>query len=489
MELFLRRRPEISIRKSENTSIARSIGMSREAVEAHFADLRVMTEHSLFDKPGHIYNTDETGLQLNTRAGHVLAEKGSKSIPSISPGEKGETISVIACCNAEGGFIPPYCIFKGKNKKEEWLDGMPPGSQIKMSKKSAYVNGEIFLDWLQTQFLPRKPLGKVLLILDGHTSHTTNLDFLEFSEENNIILFCLPAHTTHYLQPLDRAFFKSLKGHYYDACRHMLRSNPKRVLNRLQFGKLLGEAWGKSATAQNAISAFNSTGILPYNPLAIPDYAFLNQNPVCAVQNPVNNETIPARPDCPQPGPSGIQHQYTTPNKSTAADNITPSKALDEVSPVPVISFAVKRARKKISGDLTSPEFIKNKKEKMTTTKKSVSKVAVKSLSKKTRKNKYSSESSSSEDQSGDGGVLLNDHSSGDEQFSDLENECVGCNEDYRLTKKKDEWLQCILCKRWLHESCTSFMNLCQNCGNVASKNRKSNDVQLSYLLRSVSPP
>lgn len=55
----------------------------------------------------------------------------------------------------------------------------------------------------------------------------------------------------------------------------------------------------------------------------------------------------------------------------------------------------------------------------MTTTKKSVSKVAVKSLSKKTRKNKYSSESSSSEDRFGDGGVLLNDHSSGDEQFSD----------------------------------------------------------------------
>lgn len=168
--------------------------MSREAVEAHFADLeRVMTEHSLFDKPGHIYNTDETGLQLNTRAGHVLAEKSSKSIPSISPGEKGETISVIACCNAEGGFIPPYCIFKGKNKKEEWLDGMPPGSQIKMSEKSAYVNGEIFLDWLKTQFLPRKPLGKVLLILDGHTSQTTNLDLLEFSEENNIIFFLLIA--------------------------------------------------------------------------------------------------------------------------------------------------------------------------------------------------------------------------------------------------------------------------------------------------------
>lgn len=99
-------------------------------------------------------------------------------------------------------------------------------------------------------------------------------------------------------------------------------------------------------------------------PVAIPDYAFLNQNPVCAVQNPVNNETIPARPDSPQPGPSGIQHQNTTPNKSTAADNITPGKALDEVSPVPVVSFAVKRARKKNQEILLHLNLLKTKKRK-----------------------------------------------------------------------------------------------------------------------------
>lgn len=132
----------------------------------------------------------------------------------------------------------------------------------------------------------------------------------------------------------------------------------------MQFGKLLGEAWGKSATAQNAISAFKSTGILPYNPLAIPDYAFLNQNPVCAVQNPVNNETIPARPDSPQPGPSVIQHQNTTPNKSTAADNITPGKALDEVSPVPVVSLREKERVKKYQEILLHLNLLKTKKRK-----------------------------------------------------------------------------------------------------------------------------
>lgn len=97
--------------------------------------------------------------------------------------------------------------------------------------------------------------------------------------------------------------------------------------------------------------------------------------------------------------------------------------------------------------------------------------LAVKSVNRKKEKKNYSSESSSSEDETGD--VTLNDQSSTDEQFSDFENECVGCNEDYRLTKKKEEWLQCILCKRWLHENCTSFVNLCQNCGkNVACQKK-----------------
>ncbi|XP_072400195.1 uncharacterized protein [Diabrotica undecimpunctata] len=183
-----------------------------------------MTEYNFYDKPGQIFNTDETGLRLNTRAGQVLAEKGSKCVPSVSPSEKGETISVIACCSAEEIFLPPYCIFKGKNKKDEWHYGMPPDSKIRTSKKSALVNNDIFLEWLQTHFLPRKPPGKTLLILDGHTSHTINLDLLEFADQNEIILFCLPSHTTHYLQPLDRAFFKSLKSNFYAECRFMVQT-------------------------------------------------------------------------------------------------------------------------------------------------------------------------------------------------------------------------------------------------------------------------
>ena len=51
----------------------------------------------------------------------------------------------------------------------------------------------------------------VLLLTDGQKLDI-NLDVIELCHENNIILFCLPPHTTHALQPLDVAVFKSLKN-------------------------------------------------------------------------------------------------------------------------------------------------------------------------------------------------------------------------------------------------------------------------------------
>ena len=74
--------------------------------------------------------------------------------------------------------------------------------------------------------MSRKPLRKVLLILNGYTSHCNLCEMLKFAEENKIIMLCLPPHTTHYLQPLDRAVFKSLKTHYYAACNNFIKINP-----------------------------------------------------------------------------------------------------------------------------------------------------------------------------------------------------------------------------------------------------------------------
>ncbi|XP_072392148.1 uncharacterized protein [Diabrotica undecimpunctata] len=118
LEPFLRRSKQLSVRKSEGVSAARALGMNKTDVSAYFTLLKnILNEHSLMDKSGSIYNIDETGLQLNNMPEHVIAIKGLKNVASVTSAEKGETISVIACCNAEGSFIPPVCIFE-KQKSE-----------------------------------------------------------------------------------------------------------------------------------------------------------------------------------------------------------------------------------------------------------------------------------------------------------------------------------------------------------------------------------
>ncbi|CAH1998542.1 unnamed protein product [Acanthoscelides obtectus] len=181
LQSFLRRNPTITNRKSEGLSLPRSQSMNREVVK-----------NILFDKPMNIFNMDKSGLQLNNRPDKVLAEQGSKSVSAITSSEKGETITLVACCNAEGTFLPPATIMKGKNIKKEFEDNLPPGSKLFMSPKSAYMNSQFCLSWLKEHFTPRKPEGKTLL-LDGHTPHSTSVEMLEYAKENDIILLCFPS--------------------------------------------------------------------------------------------------------------------------------------------------------------------------------------------------------------------------------------------------------------------------------------------------------
>ena len=100
--------------------------MKREEVSKYFDLLEnTLKDNYLFDKPGNIFNVDESGLQLNNKPDKVIAMKGSKDVHVLTSGEKGETVTLVACCNAEGNFLPPYCIFKGVNKKQEYGDGLP----------------------------------------------------------------------------------------------------------------------------------------------------------------------------------------------------------------------------------------------------------------------------------------------------------------------------------------------------------------------------
>lgn len=276
---FLRRNPELSIRKPQGLSIDRTEGMNREEVGQYFALLeKALTNLQLMDKPNRIFNMDECGVQLNNEPQRVVAMKGSKNVHVVTSGERGETVTIIGCCNAEGSFLPPMCIMKGVRHKPEFEDGLPAGGKVIMNKKSAYSNSKCFMDWLANHFVPRKPPGRVLLLLDGHASHMNSLDMLNFAEDNEITLLCFPSHCTHWLQPLDRSYFKPFKLYWTETCNSYVTAHPGRKITRYQFGNLLKMAWTRSATMSTGANGFMASGIFPFNPHVVPDHAYLTCN-------------------------------------------------------------------------------------------------------------------------------------------------------------------------------------------------------------------
>ena len=111
----------------------------------------------------------------------------------------------------------------------------------------------------------------MLLLLDGHSSHFT-LEAIKFAAENEIILFCLPPHTTHVAQPLDVSFFSPLKKHWSRVCHEYMADNPGKVVTRFQFSSLFNKAWFLSIQPHTIVSGFRKVGVYPFNSTAIKPY-------------------------------------------------------------------------------------------------------------------------------------------------------------------------------------------------------------------------
>ena len=110
---FLERQPHLCLRKGDPTANVHMDAMAnKEALDNYFKLLKeVMEENNLMDKPGQIYNVDESGMPLDHRPPRVLTTKGEKKkVRYCTSGNKSQ-ITVIGCVNATGQIIPPFVIF------------------------------------------------------------------------------------------------------------------------------------------------------------------------------------------------------------------------------------------------------------------------------------------------------------------------------------------------------------------------------------------
>lgn len=205
-------------------------------------------------------------MTVQTKSSKVFALKGRRQVGSLTSAEKRCSLDVCSLYVSRGTFIPPMVIFPRQRMKVEPQDGSPPGT-VFACHPSGWMQTEIFTQWFKHFLRFAKPSkdDPVLLVLDGHATHTRNLDFIEKARRNHTIVVCIPPHCSHKLQPLDVAFMGPFNTYYVQAIERFLRNNPGRQVTQYQVSRLLGESFLGAATPTVAVKGFRRCAIVPIN--------------------------------------------------------------------------------------------------------------------------------------------------------------------------------------------------------------------------------
>jgi hypothetical protein len=136
------------------------------------------------------------------------------------------------------------------------------------TSENGWTDDFLCKEWFTKSFIPqastRNTSGKhILLIYDGHGSHDT-LDLIELACKHNIILFCLPPHTTHKLQPLDVGVFGPFSRAWTDHCDEII-DNTGEEMPREDFIKEYMAVQHATFKAPTIQAAWRKSGCWPIN--------------------------------------------------------------------------------------------------------------------------------------------------------------------------------------------------------------------------------
>ena len=183
------------------------------------------------------------------------------------PGRQ-EWVTAVECICADGSSIVPLIIFKGKNVLNTWipLDTLNSWHYSCNAKGwTSNIHGE---QWIADCFdaaTKEKANGQYrLLICDGHDSHIS-AQFVRYCIDNKIVVFLLPPHSSHLLQPLDVGVFGPVKAAMSLQLSRLYAMEISR-LQKIEWLENYRQARGKSIVDSNILGGWRGAGLLPLNP-------------------------------------------------------------------------------------------------------------------------------------------------------------------------------------------------------------------------------
>ena len=264
---FLKRHKDLTKRFACNIK-KKQAAISERTISQYISNLEKEVEGV---PPSNILNYDETNLMDDPGNKKVLTKRGSKYPERVLNTSK-SSISLMYCGTASGSLLPPYVVYKAENLWDSWCIGGPKGTRYNRSK-SGWFDVQCFHDWFFSIALPyiKKLNGKKIMIGDNLSSHI-NKDVVNACQENEISFICLPPNSTHLTQPLDVAFFRSMKAKWRTLLTEWKRNESSRktslsIIPKDRFPcqlKQLHDEMAKTA-ASNLKSGFRKAGTYPLN--------------------------------------------------------------------------------------------------------------------------------------------------------------------------------------------------------------------------------
>ena len=124
-EGFLRRHPELSLKKPEPTSIARAMAFDRVPVSRFFELLKATYQRHNFTSE-RILNVDESFIStVHNSSTKIISPTGRKQVGHLTSGERGKTVTIVCACSPSGIYVPPMFVFARKRSFPEMTEGAP----------------------------------------------------------------------------------------------------------------------------------------------------------------------------------------------------------------------------------------------------------------------------------------------------------------------------------------------------------------------------
>ncbi|XP_063887774.1 uncharacterized protein LOC135115197 [Scylla paramamosain] len=265
MRAFFKRHPEIRERIGQPLGRERAI-VTKDALGEWFQQMKHYLDTidpTLLTSPDRIFNADESGFNICPKTKRIISMTGAKHVYSVTSGTR-QQVTMLACSSAMGQYLPPLLIFPyTRDPRFNALEGFEEAFFQKTP--NGWITEVVFLSFLRDIFIPK--LGEkrpVVLFVDGHSSHHS-LAISTLCNKNGVILYCLKAHASHLIQPLDQAFFGAIKLAWSEAVRKFQYQTGESV-TMCTFAHTLKKAWDTTARRELAYKGFVKSGIYPFNP-------------------------------------------------------------------------------------------------------------------------------------------------------------------------------------------------------------------------------